>query len=364
MAIIPAKVHTDKKNEQKQAKKVGTEEESLYLCTMKVVIYKDVDTLPTLPQGAYFHSRELMELCQRTPHHKPYMAVVTDDNEQVVACLLAVERYRYSWMLPLLHRQVRILGEGVYREDVGNITSDAVKYSKNMLFSMMIDALTRKVCGRSLYIEVSNLTQKMFGYAPLRATGFFPVRWMSIHNSLHSKTPEERISPRQLERVTAASHRGIQTHEVQTADDFSNFSRLMRHHYWLKVRRFLPDDSFFRGMMETGHCKLLITTYKGKTVGCSVIVYSEGDAYLWYSASRRKSYAALHPNAVTFWNTIRKAHQDGCQHIRFMDVGLPFRRNPYREFILSFGGKEVSTLRWFRINIKWINKLASWLWRE
>jgi hypothetical protein len=47
-----------------------------------------------------------------------------------------------------------------------------------------------------------------------------------------------------------------------------------------------------------------------------------------------------------------------------MDVGLPFRRNPYRDFILSFGGKEVSTLRWFRISFRWLNKLASWLWRE
>jgi hypothetical protein len=138
----------------------------------------------------------------------------------------------------------------------------------------------------------------------------------------------------------------------------------MRRHYWLKVRRYLPDNYFFRGMMETGHCKLLLTTYKGKTVGCSVVVYSEGDAYLWYSASRRKSFATLHPNAVTYWNTIRYVYKDGCQHIRFMDVGLPFRHNPYRDFILSFGGKEVSTLRWFRISFRWANKLASWLWRE
>lgn len=320
---------------------------------MKVTIHTETSTLPTLPNGSYFHSRELMELCLRTPHHKPYMAVVTNDEGQVISNLLAVERYRYPWLPAILHRQVRILGEGIYKEKVDN-----------MLFSMMVDALTRKLSHRAIYIEVSHLSQKMFGYAPLRAAGYFPVRWMSIHNSLHSKRPEERITHRQLERVTTAINRGINTHEVTTDDDFQAFTRLMRRHYWLKIRRFLPDNNFFHGMMETGRCKLLLTTYKGKTVGCSMMVFSEGDAYLWYSASRRKSYASLHPNAVTFWNTIRQAHQDGCQHIRFMDVGLPFRRNPYRDFILSFGGKEVSTLRWFRINIKWVNKLASWLWRE
>ena len=56
---------------------------------MKVTIHTDTATLPNLPNGSYFHSRELMELCLRTPRHKPYMAVVTDDSGMAVANLLA-----------------------------------------------------------------------------------------------------------------------------------------------------------------------------------------------------------------------------------------------------------------------------------
>jgi hypothetical protein len=47
-----------------------------------------------------------------------------------------------------------------------------------------------------------------------------------------------------------------------------------------------------------------------------------------------------------------------------MDVGLPFRKNSFREFILSFGGKPVSTVRWFRCSIRWINGLLSWIYRD
>ena len=320
---------------------------------MKVTIYTDASLLPDMPGNNYFQSKELMELCQRTPHHKPYMAVATDDAGRYVANLLAVERYRYAWLPPNLHRQARIMGEGEYAGK-----------PDNMVFAMMLSALTRRLQNRTLYIELSNLKQKMFGYAALRAAGYFPVRWMNIHNSLHSRTPEERITPRMLQRVTTAMERGIETHEVNSREELRAATRLLSRHYWLKPRRFLPKDSFFQGMMEEGHCKAYISTFMGKTVGCSVCALSEGDAYLWYSASRRKSFAPLHPNAVTFWNTIRYCHKNGCQHIRFMDVGLPFRKNPYRDFILSFGGKEVSTYRWFRINIRWANKLASWLWRE
>jgi len=40
-----------------------------------------------------------------------------------------------------------------------------------------------------------------------------------------------------------------------------------------------------------------------------------------------------------------------------MDVGLPFRKHGYRDFVLRFGGKQSSTRRWFRISWPWLNNL-------
>jgi lipid II:glycine glycyltransferase (peptidoglycan interpeptide bridge formation enzyme) len=167
-----------------------------------------------------------------------------------------------------------------------------------------------------------------------------------------------------LKRINRAIKHGVTTKTVETEEEFKAFMKLLRHHHWLKPRRYVPTDHFFRSMMDKNRCTLFISQYNHHVLGCSCLVYAEGDAYLWYSASRRKSFATLHPNAVTYWNTIKYAYDKGCQHIRFMDVGLPFRRNIYRDFILRFGGKEVSTFRWFRISLRWVNKLASWLWRE
>ena len=45
------------------------------------------------------------------------------------------------------------------------------------------------------------------------------------------------------------------------------------------------------------------------------------------------------------------------RHMEFMDVGLPFRKHGYRDFVLRFGGKQSSTRRWFRVNWSWLNKL-------
>jgi hypothetical protein len=51
------------------------------------------------------------------------------------------------------------------------------------------------------------------------------------------------------------------------------------------------------------------------------------------------------------------------KYLHFMDVGLPWKRNPYREFIRSFGGKPVAKYRWFRCNIGIINRLMKWIYK-
>lgn len=316
---------------------------------MKVAIYGHSADVPALPEGSFFHSLTLMQLCERTPRHKPYMAVVTDDDGRVKAHLLGIMRFHSSWFPPYLYTHVRIYG------DNGSSSDD---------FGLMIGALTERLQNRTLYMEVSHLSEKMFGYRYLRRQGYFPVRWMNVHNSLHSRTPEERITERQMRRIELAQKRGIMTKQVDNDQEFQAAFKLLRHHHWLKPRRYLPADSFFRGMMESGSCKIFISQFREHVVGVSVLVLSGKDCYLWYSASRRKSFALLYPHTVTVWETIKWAHANGREHIRFMDVGLPFRKNLYRDFIMRFGGKETSTYRWFRISIRWVNRLASWLWRE
>ena len=328
-------------------------------------IYTTGDTLPEgLMDSNFFHSPQFFALCQQTPRHRPYMVTLADDDGNLMAQMLAVVRYRSSWFPPYYYMHCRILGEGIYKETSGEA------------FEQMLNALTAKLGPRMLYVEVSHLSHKMFGYRQLRAARYFPVRWMSIHNSLHSRTPEERISASMQQRINNAYERGVITDEVKSEDDFKEFMKLLRHHNWLKPKRYIPADEFFHSfsglppvdakekiqLPDDG--RLYLTRYRNRVVGCSAVVYSNHQAYLWYAAYRRKSFAWVHPRELTIWHAIKDAHSRGYEHIFFMDVGLPFRKNKFRDFILRFGGKPVSTYRWFRCSIKWINSLLSWIYRD
>lgn len=323
-------------------------------------IYTSDNSLPgELMEDNVFHSTRLFMLCKQTPRYKPYMVTVEDSAGKVVAQMLAIIRRRMSWFPPYLYRQCTILGEGVFSNADAACAGGSAE-----LFGMMLSALTRRLGRRVLFIEVSNLSQKMFAYRQFRQCHYFPVRWMSIHNSLHSRTPEERISERLQRRINTAYERGATTSEVTTDDEFAAFMRLLRHHNWLKPKRYIPADEFFRGLMKADDSSLFITRYRDMVIGCSAVVFSQRQAYLWYAAYRRKTFAWLHPRELTIWHTLKDAHSRGYEHMFFMDVGLPFRKNTFRDFILRFGGKPTSTYRWFHCSIGWLNRLLSWFYRD
>ena len=323
---------------------------------LKTTVITQEKDLPSLSDGNFFHSRQLFLLARQTPRQKPYMVTAEDGNGRVVAHMLAVVRYRSSWFPPYFFMHCRLMGEGVYADDIPT--------TKAEVFEQMLETLRRRLGSRVLYIEVSNLSQKMFAYKEFRQQQFFPVHWMSIHNSLHSHTPEERIDQRMQQRIDKAYERGVVTKEVEGKQEFRAFMRLLRKHNMLKPKRYIPREEFFKGIVEGGHGRLFVTLYKNRVIGCSACAYSENNAYLWYAAFRRKSFVLMHPAVLTIWHAIKDAHQRGYDHIFFLDVGLPFRRNHFREFILSFGGKPVSTYRWFRCSIRWINSILKWIYRD
>ena len=249
------------------------------------------------------------------------------------------------------------MGEGVY-------SYAHEGYTDQQLFSLMLDKLRAKIGNSIIYIEVSNLSQKMFAYRELKQSKFFPVHWMSIHNSLHSHTPEERISKRLKKHIRNAYAKGIVTDEVKGEDDMKAFFKLLKSHHWLKPKRYIPDERFFNIIQQRSHGRLYLTRYHGHVVGCAAVAYSQQNAYLWYMASKRKTYALVHPDELTLWHVLDDSHARGYQHVFFLDVGLPFSHNPFREFILRFGGKPVGTYRWFRCSIRWINAILSWIYRD
>ena len=125
---------------------------------LTTTIYRRSSELPQLEDSNFFHSRRLMEISEQTPHQRPYMVVVSDSSNRVLSHLLAIQHIRPMWLPPFILVHCRVLGEGIYTQ------SD---YPADQLFGEMITKLNQTINNFALYIEVSNLSQKMFGYRQL-----------------------------------------------------------------------------------------------------------------------------------------------------------------------------------------------------
>lgn len=320
---------------------------------IKVVIISKSENLPSMQCNKLFHSDEMFKIIEKTPGQKPYMVIAYDD-DKIVAHMLVMLRRRGSLFPPYLFTQGRAYGEGEYTPDC----------NKEEVFGEMLKCITKELRkALCLYIEFSDLSTKMFGYSKFRNNGFFPVHWMEIHNSLHSMKPEKRLTVKIRKSLINANKSGLKTKLATTDKEFSDFFKILKNYISIKIRRYIPDSKLFRDLLQKGYGNIFTTYHKDIMVGGCLCVYSETNCYMWYLASKKNFYRKR-TNAITTWAAIKHAYNQGYDHIYFMDVGLPFKRNNFREFILSFGGKPVGTYRWFRCSIKWINKLLSWSYRE
>ena len=115
---------------------------------------------------------------------------------------------------------------------------------------------------------------------------------------------------------------------------------------------FFSEESFPAGMG-----KIFIVRYKENIIGGSVCLFSDDTAYLMFSAGMRKSYPLLYPGVLAVWEAMTYAREHGYSHFEFIDAGLPFKKYGYRDFILRFGGKQLSTRRWYRLKWGWLNRI-------
>ena len=227
------------------------------------IITKSAD-LPYMACDSFFHSTDLFRLVEKTPGQQPYMVIVRRGNT-VIAHMLATLRRRGSLVPPYLFSQGRVYGEGEYSEGE----------DKDALFALMLKAITKKLRRKMcLYIEFSDLSQKMFGYRILRSEGYFPIQWMEIHNSLHSLPPEERITEKTYQHIEHAYEAGVVSQEVETEEEMNSFYRLLSRFFSLKVRRYLPPKKMFELLHTTGNGRLFVTKHKNKVIGGSCCVYT------------------------------------------------------------------------------------------
>lgn len=324
---------------------------------IRLMTYRYGSTLPPLPEDSLPNSSELFEVYGQTPGYEPILVVASIDGTPI-AKLQAVIRRSVRLFPPSIIKRCEIFGTGEY---FGN------SHPQEELFGLMLQHLTGEVLKECFLIEFRNVPKALFGYKYFRKNGYFPINWIRVYNSLHSLSPEERLDAKRKRQINRSLKLGATFQEAITEEEIQTFLHLLKRHYSSKVRKHFPHLQLFRLLTEETDgrkaARIFIVKYRNRIIGGSFCMYSKDRAYLCFSFGLRKTFAWLHPNSLAIWAALTDAHQQGYRHFEFNDAGLPYRKVGYRNFILSFGGKQVSTRRWFRFRWEWLNKVLRWLYR-
>lgn len=327
----------------------------MYICAvmpLKLTTYYRGNEIPDFCGNNTFHSRELFQIYEETPGYAPLLIVASMDG-RTVARLLAVIRTSARLFPPSFIKRCEVYGTGEYLVE---------EPEREAIFGEMLEHLTTEVMRNSFLIEFRNLDNTMFGYRHFRTNSYFSVNWLRVRNSLHNEqNVETRFSPSRLRQIRKGLRNGAKVEEAHTVEEIREFSRMLHHVYSSRIRKHFPNIIFFQQMdtrlIQSKQAKIFIVRYKDKIIGGSACIYSGKSAYLWFLGGMRKTYALQYPGILAVWKALKDAQENGCSHLEFMDVGLPFKKHGYRDFVLRFGGKQSSTRRWFRFRWEWLNNL-------
>ena len=319
---------------------------------LKLTTYYSGNKVPELPGTNTFHSTELFHIYEATPGYAPVLIIASID-DRPVAKLLAAIRKSVRMFPPGIIKRCEVYGTGEYFDD---------KVDKEAVFNDMLQRLTNEALRNCFLIEFRNMNNATFGYKAFKDNKYFAINWLRVRNSLHTPNKvEERFSPSRIRQIKKGLKNGAQVQEAHDANEIKAFAQMLHHVYSSKVRRHFPNMNFFlqleTHLMKGRQSKIFIVTYKDKVIGGSACIYSDDNAYLWFSGGMRKTYALQYPGILAVWKALCDAKENGYRHLEFMDVGLPFRKHGYREFVLRFGGKQISTRRWFRFRWEWLNRV-------
>ncbi len=318
---------------------------------MRVELFTTSSALPPLIEGNPFHSAWMFSLIEEHTEARPLMLVAYDDEEGELGHLLAVRNRELRLFPPGLHTWYSIYGEGVYSQKCE---------SKQEIFDLLLKKLYTLFDFTHTMIEVRNLGNQSFAYETLSKMNFFPRRDIRVYLSLHSNHHTKRISRTYRTYIRKAQSRGVTFSLATDPEEIVSVLKLLRLYYISKIKRHLPPLPYLKALLIddggklSSRARMFVVRYKGRPIGCSICLYEQGRAHLAYSFGQRKSHPLLYPGIMAVWAAITDAHSRGIDHFEFLE--LSGTGSGYRNFILNFGGKQISTYHWQHYKWGWINK--------
>ncbi len=304
------------------------------------------------PDNTVFQSPEMFDFYEKVNNYTPHIFLGKDDDGILRAVLLAVVIKEYDgWRGRLSSRTI------VY----GGPLTDETFTDRLRLFQELLRTLSATLKKQSVYIQFRNFIEWPEMYKRLfisEGYGFTDRLNLVIPTTDKAET-KKLISKSKRRQIKKGQENGSVVRPPENLEEVRTFYKLLRDLYKNRVRKPLPDLSFFEEFFEMSRQNKLgifrLVMSDGQIIGGVVAPVTPGrKIYEWYLFGLDSTHKKKYPSVLATWAPIQYALKNNLQHFDFMGLGTPSKPYGVRDFKLHFGKKTTNPGRFNKINNKFL----------
>ncbi|PLW98546.1 MAG: hypothetical protein C0591_04240 [Marinilabiliales bacterium] len=301
------------------------------------------------PDNTVFQSPEMFDFYQKVKYYTPHIFLAKDEMGALQAVLLAVIIREYSgWKGRLSSRAVIYGGPLIGKKDAHKVLKE------------LLETATNKLKRKSVYLQFRNFIEwpreltQVFESCGYR----FTDRLNLIVSTKNKEKTEKSISKTKLRQIKNGLLNGSIIRPPEDVGEVQVFYELLSDIYRNRVRKPLPDRSFFEQFYEMSR--------KGKLGIIRLILFNDNiiggvlspvtdhrNIYEWYVFGLDELYKRNYPSILATWAPIEYALENNLNHFDFMGLGTPLKPYGVRDFKLHFGKNTTNPGRFSKINNRW-----------
>ncbi len=326
---------------------------------MPITITTDINRIPVPewdrfienhPNGTIFQSQSMYRLFRDTKKFEPVIIAAFED-DLLKGILLGAIIKEYSSKIGFFTSRTVIYGGPLIDSDSGD--SDKV-------LDLLLKELVNQVKNKSIFIQFRNFFEWKEKREVFYKSGFkYLDRLNYLVDTTSGQDVRKRMSTSKMRQVKKGLKLGAEVVNPENIEQVKEFYKLLYYLYKYKVKKPLPEWSFFKNFYEQskegnlGVIKLI--KYKDKIIGGILSPVTQGKViYEWYICGMDREYKNLYPSVLATWAAIDYAMKNDLKIFDFMGVGVPDKDYGVREFKSKFGGEMVNYGRFGRINNKFL----------
>ncbi|HSG67972.1 MAG TPA: GNAT family N-acetyltransferase, partial [Bacteroidales bacterium] len=250
-----------------------------------------------------------------------------------------------------------------------------------------LDALLFKLVeltkGKAIFIQFRNFFSQDELLPVYEKHGFTLINRLNYIVNIPGKEEAlNNISRSRRRQIDRALKNGAEIIEPEDIGQVWDFYKILYTLYRYKIRKPLPDWSFFESFykLTSGAQNNIVNPgevikpspapgdllgiirlikYNDRIIGGILApVFEDRCIYEWYVCGLDREYKDQHPSVLATWSAIQYAIENNIRSFDFMGVGKPDQEYGVRDFKARFGGELVNYGRLIRVNNKSLYQIS------